>query len=102
MGGTAMLTGRPGLPERERREREGVESLTDGAGLSAEARARDAGSPVPEERGGEARERRGLGQNWPSRGGRVFSFSFFIFYFFSFHFLLLFLFISVSFESIIF
>jgi hypothetical protein len=35
-----MLTGGAGLPERERREREGVESLTGGAGLSAEARAR--------------------------------------------------------------
>jgi hypothetical protein len=55
--------------------------------------------------GGKKRGRdAGLGQNWPSRGGRFFSFSFSfsVFYFFSFHFLLLFLFISFSFESIIF
>jgi hypothetical protein len=76
--------------------------LIGGASLSAEARAREAGPPGPGERGGEARARRGLGQNWPSRGGRVFSFSFSVFYFFSFHFLLLFLFISFSFESKIF
>jgi hypothetical protein len=88
-----MLTGRPGLLEREQREREGVESLTGGAGLSAEARAREAGPPGPGERGGEARARRVLGQNWPSRGGRffflfLFSISFlFIFYFCFFLFL---------------
>ena len=46
-----MLTGRPGLPEREQREREGVESLTGGAGLSAKARTREAGPPGPGKRG---------------------------------------------------
>jgi hypothetical protein len=96
-----MLTGGTGLPERERREMEGVESLTGGAGLSAEARAREAGPPGPGERGGQARAWRGLGQNWPSRGGEgfflfLFSISFhFIFYFCFFLFLF-------SFESKIF
>jgi hypothetical protein len=63
--------------ERERREREGVESLTGGADLSAEARAREVGPPGPGRGGKEARARRGLGQNWPCRGGRV---SFFFFF----------------------
>jgi hypothetical protein len=57
-----MLTGRPVLPVGERRERERVESLTGGAGLSEEARAREAGPSGPGRRGGgEARPRRGLG-----------------------------------------
>ena len=61
--------------ERERREREGVESLTGGADLSAEARAREVGPPGLG-RGGEARAWRGLGQNRPSRGGFLFFFFF--------------------------
>jgi hypothetical protein len=39
--------------ERERREREGVESLTGGAELSAGARARGIGPPRPGRGGGE-------------------------------------------------
>jgi hypothetical protein len=77
-----MLTGGPGLPVGERRERERVESLTGGAGLSEVARAREAGPPGPTtRRGGEARPRRGLGQNWPSRGGEGFFFFCFLFLF---------------------
>jgi hypothetical protein len=58
-----------------------VESLTGGAGLSGVARAREAGPLGPGRRGGgEERARRGLGQNWPSRGGEGF-FSFFCFLF---------------------
>jgi hypothetical protein len=76
--------------QRERREREGVESLTGGVGLSAEARAREAGPPESGERGGEeAPAPRGVGQRGPRRGGPafflflfLFSISFlFIFYF---------------------
>jgi hypothetical protein len=95
MGGTTMLIGWSGLPEREWRERERVESLTGGAGLSGVARAREDGPPRPGRRG-----KRGRGAAQPR--GRVFSFSFSVFYFFSFHFLFLFLFISFSFESKIF
>ena len=88
--------------ESERREREGVKSLTGGADLSAKARAREVGPRRP----GRGGEKRGRGADWarigPAEGGGFFSFSFFVFYFFSFHFLLLFLFISFSFESIIF
>jgi hypothetical protein len=97
-----MLIGGPGLREGERRERERVESLTGGAGLSEVARAREAGPPGPGRRGGEARARRGFGQNLPSRGGSVFLFFFFCFLFLFFHFLFLFVFISFSFESSIF
>jgi hypothetical protein len=101
MGGTTMLTGGPRLPEGERCERERVESLTGGAGLSEVARAREAGPPGPGRRGGR---KRGRGASWAriglAEGGGFFSFS--VFYFFSFHFLFLFLFISFSLESIIF
>jgi hypothetical protein len=85
--------------ERERREREGVESLTGGAELSAEARARGVGPRGPG-RGGEGVRARDAG--WARFGlaeGGSFSFSFSDFYFFSFPFLFLFLFISFSFES---
>jgi hypothetical protein len=69
------LTGGPEVPGRERREREGVESLTGGSDLSAEARAREVGPPGLG-RGGEARAWRGLGQNRPRRGGFLFFFFF--------------------------
>ena len=86
--------------ERERHEREGGKSLTDGAELSAEARARGVGPPGPG-RGGKERGR--VARVGPdSTEPRGVSFSFSDFYFFSFPFLLLFLFISFSFESIIF
>jgi hypothetical protein len=55
--------------ERERRERDGGESLTGGAKLSAGHVARGAGPPWPGRGEGEARARRGLGQIRPSRGG---------------------------------
>jgi hypothetical protein len=71
-----------------------VEPLTNGAGLSGAVLARAAGPLGPGRRGGEERAWRGLGQNWPSRGGEGFSFFFFyflfhfsIFYFVSFYFL---------------
>jgi hypothetical protein len=77
------MTGGPGLPERERRERKRVESLTGGASLSEEARAREAGPPGPG-RQGEKRER---GAGWakigPTEGGFFFFFCF-LFLFFSF------------------
>jgi hypothetical protein len=78
-----------------------VEPLTGGAGLSGAARACAAGPLGPGEERGKERARCGLGQNRPSRGGRVFLFSFFYFLFLFFHFLFLFLFMSFSFESII-
>jgi hypothetical protein len=94
-----MLTGGPGLPGGERCERERVESLTGGAGLSEVVRTREAGPPGPGRRG-VGGGKRGCGAGWarigPAEGG-VFSFS--VFYSF-FHFLFLFLFIS--FESTIF
>jgi hypothetical protein len=63
--------------ERERREREGVESLTGGAELSAEARrARSWAAWAGEMGGRSAGARRGLGQIRPSRGGE------FLFFFF--------------------
>jgi hypothetical protein len=80
--------------EREQREREGVESLTGGAGLSAEARAREAGPPGPWKRGERSA---GWARTGPAEGGGFLSFSFSDFYLFSFPFLLLFLFISFSF-----
>jgi hypothetical protein len=87
--------------ERERHEREGVESLTGGADLSIEARARGVGSPGPG-RGGRSEGAARVGPESAQPRGGFFSFSFSDFYFFSFPFLLLFLFISFSFESIIF
>jgi hypothetical protein len=63
--------------EREQREREGVESLTGGAELSAEARARGVG-PLGPGRGGEGARARGTG--WarfgPAEGGFLFFFFF--------------------------
>jgi hypothetical protein len=70
--------------ERERREREGGESLTGGAKLSARHTARGAGLPRPGREGEKARAR---GAGWagfgPAEGGS-FSFSFSDFFFFSF------------------
>jgi hypothetical protein len=81
--------------ERERCEREGVESLTGGAELSARARARGVGPPGPG-RGGGGEGARARGAGWakfgPAEGGFFLFFSFSDFYFFSFPFLLLFLF----------
>jgi hypothetical protein len=62
--------------ERVWREREGGESLTGGAELSAEARARRDGPPGPGRGGRSAGARRGLGRIRPSRGGE------FLFFFF--------------------
>jgi hypothetical protein len=82
--------------ERERREREGGESLTGGAKLSTRRAARGAGPPGPG-RGEGKRRRAGLvGPDLAQpRGGGSFSFSFSDFYFFffstfvSFHFFFL-------------
>jgi hypothetical protein len=81
MGGTMVLTGGPGLQLESGARGRGVESLTGGARLSGAARARAAGLLGPWRRGGGKRVWRGLGQNRPSRGGKVFPFSFSDFYF---------------------
>jgi hypothetical protein len=88
--------------ERERREREGVESLTGEADLSAEAWVREVGPPGPGEGGRSAGATRVGPESAQPRGGGFFSFPFSDFYFFSFPFLLLFLFTSFCFESKIF
>jgi hypothetical protein len=87
--------------ERERREREGGESLTGGAKLSARRAARGAGPPGPG-RGEGKRGRAGLvGPDLAQpRGEGVSLFLFLISI--SFPFLFLFLFISFSFEPKIF
>jgi hypothetical protein len=84
--------------ERERREREGGESLTGGAKLSAWRAAHGVGPPGPGrgegERAGEAR----VGPNTAQpRRGEVFPFSFLFLISNSFLFLFLFLFLFVSF-----
>jgi hypothetical protein len=81
--------------EREQREREGVESLTGGAGLSAEARAREAGPPRPWKRGERSA---GWARTGPAEGEGFFLFLFLISNPFLFLFLFLFLFVSFSFE----
>jgi hypothetical protein len=101
MGGTMVLTGGPGLPVGERRERErgGVADWW-GRVVRRGAGARSwAAWAVGGERGGE-RAWRGLGRKRASRGGRVFPFPF-LFSISLFHFLFLFLFISFSFEPTI-
>jgi hypothetical protein len=60
--------------ERERREREGVESLTGGADLSAGHVRAELGRLGRGEGGRSAGARRGLGQIRPSRGGFLFFF----------------------------
>jgi hypothetical protein len=85
MGGTTMLTGGPGLPEREQRERERVESLTGGASLSGVARAREAGPLGPGRRGGSAGAAR-VGPELAQPRGEVFFFFFFCFLFLFFSF----------------
>jgi hypothetical protein len=94
MGETMVLTGGPGLPVGERRERERVEPLTGGAGLSGAARAHAAGPLGPWEERGEAGAARFGPKTAQPRGGKGFSFFFFcflfhfsIFYFVSFYFL---------------
>jgi hypothetical protein len=83
MGGTMVLTGGPGLPGGERRERERGGPLTGGAGLSGAARARAAGLLGPGRRGGGGKS--GRGAVWarigPAEGGKGFSFFFFCFLF---------------------
>jgi hypothetical protein len=101
MGETMVLTGGPGLPVGERRERERGGPLTGGAGLSGAARARAAGPLGPGRRGGKKRARRGLGRKRPRRGGEGFFLFLFLFSISLFHFLFLFLFISFCFESTI-
>jgi hypothetical protein len=103
MGGTMVLTGGPGLPVGERRERE----RGGAADRWGRVVRRGAGAhswvawAVGGEGGGEERARRGLGQNRPSRGGKCFSFFLFLFSISFLHFLFLFLFISFYFESTI-
>jgi hypothetical protein len=81
MGGTMVLTGGPGLPVGERREREwGGAADRWGWVVRRGAGARSWAAWAGEERG-EERARRGLGQNRPRRGGEGFSFSFFCFLF---------------------
>src|SRR5688572_10324405 len=108
MGGTRGLTGGPGLPAEERRERErgGAAdgwgrpvsgsgawegSAADGWGrgdrrgrgstmLGCLGRGRERG------RGGRARGGSGLGRKRPRRGGRVFPFFLFLFYVSHFYF----------------
>jgi hypothetical protein len=92
-----MLTGGPGLPVGEWRERERVESLTGGVGLSEEARAREAGPPGPGREGVESAGAARVGPELAQpRGGGfflflfLFSISFFPFSIFvSFYFLFL-------------
>jgi hypothetical protein len=87
MGGRKVLTSGPGLPvgERHGRERGGAADRW-GRFVRCGAGARSWAAWAGEERGGRVGAH-GLGQNWPSRGGRVFflflfSISlFFIFYF---------------------
>jgi hypothetical protein len=81
--------------ERERREREGVESLTGGAGLSVEARAREVGPSGLGERGGRSAGAARVGPDLAQpRGEGFFLFLFlisisflFLFYFYFFLFL---------------
>jgi hypothetical protein len=75
-----MLTGGLGLPERELRERERVESLTGGAGLSEEARAREAGPLGPGgRRGGRSAGAARVGPELALPRGEGFFFFFFLF-----------------------
>jgi hypothetical protein len=88
--------------ERERREREGNESLMGGARLSARRAARGARPPGPGREGGGKRWRGVAG--WAGfgpaeEGGRFFLFLFLFLIPFFFLFLFLFLFVSFSFES---
>jgi hypothetical protein len=97
MGGMMVLTGGPGLPEGEWRERErGRAADRWGRVVRRGAGARSWAV------GGEGGKRalHGLGRKRPSRGGKGFSF-FFFFFLFHFHFLFLFLFICFSFEPTI-
>jgi hypothetical protein len=100
MGGTMVLTGRPGLPEGEWHERE-----RGGAAdrwVQVVRRGVGARSWVAWAMGGEGGSGRDAvwAENGPTEGERVFSFFFFCFLF-HFHFLFLFLFISFSFEPTI-
>jgi hypothetical protein len=101
MGGTMVLTGRPGLPVGERRERERGGAADRWGGLSSAARARAAGPLEPWEERGRAGAAR-FGPKSAQPRGRVFLIFFlFLFSISFFHFLFLFLFISFSFESTI-
>ena len=87
--------------ERERHEREGGESLTGGAKLSAGRAARGAGLPGPGRGEGESAGATRVGPNTaqPRRGDVFPFFLFLISNSFLFLFLFLFLFVSFSFES---
>jgi hypothetical protein len=123
MGGTRGLTGGPGLPEEEGRERErggaadGWGRPVSGSGAREGSAADGWGRGVRRGRGrgramlgclGRGRERgrggraRG-GVSWagsgPAEGGRVFPFFLFLFSISHFYFLFLFLFTSFSFEQ---
>jgi hypothetical protein len=96
MGGTRDLTGGPGLPARERRERErGGANDRWGRAVRRGAGARSwAAWAVGGEGGGSGRGR-DLGQKRPSRGGEK-MFFLFLFLFLISHFYFHFLFISFS------
>ena len=98
MGGTMVLTGGPGLPVGERRERErGGAADRWGRVVRRGAGARSWAAWAREERGKRGRD---LGQKRPSRGGEKMFFLFlFLFSISHFYFLFLFLFISFSFEQ---
>jgi hypothetical protein len=82
MCGTMVLTGGPGLPVGERRERErGGAADRWGRVVRRGAGARSWAIWAVGGEGGKERARRGLGQNRPSRGGRVFFFFCFLFHF---------------------
>jgi hypothetical protein len=101
MGGTMVLTGGPGLPVGERRERERG-GATDwwGQVVRRGAGARSWAAWAGEERGGGRAGATRFGPELAQpRGGKVFPF--FLFSISFFHFLFLFLFISFSFESTI-
>jgi hypothetical protein len=104
MGGTMVLTGGPGLPVGERRERErGGAADRWGRFVRCGAGARTWAAWVV---GGEGGGKSGRGAVWakigPTEGGgRDFLFCLFLFSISFFHFLFLFLFISFSFESTI-
>jgi hypothetical protein len=102
MGGTMVLTGGPGLPVGERRERErGGAADWRGRVVRRRAGARSwAAWAMGGEGGGEAGAARFGPKTAQPRGGKGFSFFFFCFLF-HFHFLFLFLFISFSFEPTI-
>jgi hypothetical protein len=101
MGGTKVLTGGPGLPVGERRERE----RGGAADRWGRVVRRGAGARSWAAWAGEEGEKSGRGAVWarigPAEGGKRFFLFLFLFSISFFHFLFLFLFISFSFEPTI-